>query len=639
MDSIYQSTATGQMTQDNANKLHQALLDIGAAPGTPGVSGQIIFDQDGDRQGQMDLVNLKIQQGSRRLRGEDGRFLAQVPIQQTNAVFSRAGQYNPSSKDLQFIDGYAVVFPGPTSVEPLDYIPPPTSTTKEADNTGIIITVVIIIAIIVCCFTMCFSGYWWRTQRSFKSLKKDLDELKNTMVGVLAVVQDYDPRKEQGAIVMGDPVVELGSSPAPPGVMPQAYRSYWYWAEDAGRLESHNQNDVYQPGNFVKYAGSVIVEIEDAWSQWNAGKGSSRHKVNLSDRIGSTGTEQKAHAKESGVDFEIDFDKMQQINTKTGFGRTVFRRQVEITAAKPPTESNFRAAGSGGASGSKSLSSRPADLQQEDFLVIYTGQLIQYSKKRPDGWAFGVILYDEVEDRPAFDVVGFSATSGWFPLECTDQPDTKQMQTLQKVMGGDGSAALKMPDYWDDVKDPLKYELFRLPDGPEKKNVVDQFKTTLAPTTQVVSVDRIENMSLWQSYAIKRQTVSLHGDGVEVEKSWLFHGTTEDTVPKIMQQGFNRSFCGRNATMYGKGVYFARDASYSAHPLYSKPDANGVKRILLCRVAVGSFCLGKKDALTPDMKDASSLYDTTVDNMRDPSIYVTYHDGQAYPEYLVHFKQ
>jgi hypothetical protein len=44
----------------------------------------------------------------------------------------------------------------------------------------------------------------------------------------------------------------------------------------------------------------------------------------------------------------------------------------------------------------------------------------------------------------------------------------------------------------------------------------------------------------------------------------LFHGTetTEKaTIPKI-----NRSFCGKNATAYGKGVYFAVDASYSLTP-------------------------------------------------------------------------
>ena len=93
--------------------------------------------------------------------------------------------------------------------------------------------------------------------------------------------------------------------------------------------------------------------------------------------------------------------------------------------------------------------------------------------------------------------------------------------------------------------------------------------------------------------------------------------------------------------MYGKGVYFARDASYSTYPLYSQRDANDVQSIFLARVVVGEYCLGVQDAITPDVRDAatSALYDSTVDNLQNPNIFVTYNDGQAYPEYLVKFKQ
>ena len=50
--------------------------------------------------------------------------------------------------------------------------------------------------------------------------------------------------------------------------------------------------------------------------------------------------------------------------------------------------------------------------------------------------------------------------------------------------------------------------------------------------------------------------------------------------------GFNRSFCGKHATMWGKGVYFARDASYSSCSTYAAPDENGFQYILVCRVVV-----------------------------------------------------
>ena len=93
--------------------------------------------------------------------------------------------------------------------------------------------------------------------------------------------------------------------------------------------------------------------------------------------------------------------------------------------------------------------------------------------------------------------------------------------------------------------------------------------------------------------------------------------------------------------MYGKGVYFARDASYSTYPLYSPPDAQGWQTVFAVRCVVGQWSKGVKDALTPDVRDAARniLYDCTVDNVRDPSIFVTYHDAQAYPEYMIKFSQ
>ena len=48
----------------------------------------------------------------------------------------------------------------------------------------------------------------------------------------------------------------------------------------------------------------------------------------------------------------------------------------------------------------------------------------------------------------------------------------------------------------------------------------------------------------------------------------LFHDTERDTIPKINRNSFNMFFCGKNATAYGKGVYFAVDVSYSIDDTY-----------------------------------------------------------------------
>ena len=46
--------------------------------------------------------------------------------------------------------------------------------------------------------------------------------------------------------------------------------------------------------------------------------------------------------------------------------------------------------------------------------------------------------------------------------------------------------------------------------------------------------------------------------------------------------------------LYGKGVYFAAKASYSARPQYSPADNNGYKYMYLTRVLVGEYTVGKK---------------------------------------------
>jgi hypothetical protein len=251
--------------------------------------------------------------------------------------------------------------------------------------------------------------------------------------------------------------------------------------------------------------------------------------------------------------------------------------------------------------------------------------------------------------------------TGWFQLEATQVPSGEDLAVLQTNVGDTGT--LDPPSYWDPVADPTVVQLQELKAGDDEYDaVVTDFMSTLHPPqfkkkANVIKVERIQNLAMWQSYVVKRQTICYRETGLQsgdttsnadmiqrkalerFERRWLWHGTNVEVMDKIMQQGFNRSFCGKNATVYGKGVYFARDTSYSAYPSYAVPDKGGCQYIMACRVVVGEYCLGTYDALCPDIRDAAtqSLYDTTVgllsgDTLTDPSIYVTYHDAQAYPE-------
>lgn len=94
------------------------------------------------------------------------------------------------------------------------------------------------------------------------------------------------------------------------------------------------------------------------------------------------------------------------------------------------------------------------------------------------------------------------------------------------------------------------------------------------------------------------------------------------------------------AVIYGRGVYFAEHFKYSAQNQYSPPDQNGIKHIYQSKVLTGEYTVGKQNLIVPPLKPGSTTqrYDSTVDNKRNPTIFVIFYDTQAYPEYLVYFK-
>ena len=247
-----------------------------------------------------------------------------------------------------------------------------------------------------------------------------------------------------------------------------------------------------------------------------------------------------------------------------------------------------------------------------------------------------------------------------FPEAFTRAPNPLELASMQATMLGAGGASadseqqqqqevldiLAPPDHWrsKDSPDPLNALLVNLKEGDaERKEIEDFFRASLGDSKRhlrkVSSVRRVESLSLWQSFVAKRRQLEIravaegHDEAYAkaFEQVWMFHGTAPDVIPKICAQGFNRSFCGKNAVVYGKGVYFANNSFYSNR--YAHADNKRIKRMFLCRVAVGEFCLGHNGQLTPDVRDAKRnlLYDATTDNMDEKrrDMYVVYHDAQV----------
>ncbi|XP_052820681.1 protein mono-ADP-ribosyltransferase PARP12-like [Mya arenaria] len=175
----------------------------------------------------------------------------------------------------------------------------------------------------------------------------------------------------------------------------------------------------------------------------------------------------------------------------------------------------------------------------------------------------------------------------------------------------------------------------------EYNKIESMFFETMSSTTEtILSISRVENGDLWYSYLSKKAKLKKRNKGVDVEERQLFHGTRNDTVEAIYRQGFDFRLSGTaSGTAYGKGSYFATTAKYSN--CYTDRQKETMV-MFIAKVLVGDYTKGNESYTRPPQKDpldlSSPLYDSCVDNVIVPKIFVIFELGQVYPEYLIKYK-
>ena len=91
--------------------------------------------------------------------------------------------------------------------------------------------------------------------------------------------------------------------------------------------------------------------------------------------------------------------------------------------------------------------------------------------------------------------------------------------------------------------------------------------------------------------------------------------------------------------MYGNGVYFALNSNYSHN--YAKPNQNGERRMFLVDVITGEYAQGAQGMIdAPPRPGVSSadLYDSVVNVLQSPEIFVVFKDASAYPLYILTYR-
>ncbi|KAL8581665.1 hypothetical protein ACOMHN_049221 [Nucella lapillus] len=201
---------------------------------------------------------------------------------------------------------------------------------------------------------------------------------------------------------------------------------------------------------------------------------------------------------------------------------------------------------------------------------------------------------------------------------------------------------VQMPETWEQhsPKDMTKFVPLQ-PTSLEFATVATNFMATIGDRQMtIVEITRIQNQVLYQQYQLKKMQMETQNHAVAdvCNERLLWHGTAKNATDNINNYGFNRSYCGKNATVHGQGVYFAKTSHYSARELYSPKDEDGKRYMYQSKILVGVSCLGDQSMRVLPARDGNVMYDSACDDVSDPGIYVIFLDMQAYPEYLITFK-
>ena len=214
----------------------------------------------------------------------------------------------------------------------------------------------------------------------------------------------------------------------------------------------------------------------------------------------------------------------------------------------------------------------------------------------------------------------------------------------------------------------------------EIQNLINRTKSTIitrdrrgaSSTTdlKIESVQRIENVDLWQSYCFKRARLSRKGkengfrllDDIKTQGTWdgppleihaneifLFHGTSIQAVQNIIHRGFSDKL-GRDSGLFGAGIYFAESATKSdeyARPINSEGDHF---YLFLSRVSMGSVhhththLNGWREA--PCRQGCRQMCRNPMHQKHDSVMghaayreLVVYNSDQTYPEFLIKYSR
>ncbi|MPC11923.1 Poly [ADP-ribose] polymerase 12 [Portunus trituberculatus] len=193
-----------------------------------------------------------------------------------------------------------------------------------------------------------------------------------------------------------------------------------------------------------------------------------------------------------------------------------------------------------------------------------------------------------------------------------------------------------LPAYWQPMKSLEPYKLVTLDSNSTEFQDVCKSIKLMIPTAKICEVRRLQNEYLWRLFQYKKTDLANWYDELTMNVQKLYHGTDPDFINAICKENIDGRRYANTKDKYGKGTYFSNSSAVAR--TYCTPDTQGHLFMILADVIIGYMTLGNKNLNKPPLNSLiDKPYDTTVDSMTAPTIFVKYYKEEYYPEYIIEF--
>ena len=205
---------------------------------------------------------------------------------------------------------------------------------------------------------------------------------------------------------------------------------------------------------------------------------------------------------------------------------------------------------------------------------------------------------------------------------------TEKLNNLQSA-----SISTSFPPEWEPQSKNIELKTVQTT-SDEWVKIVSAIKKTMLDA-KILKIERIQNKFLYAKYELCRKRMHDKNKGMVNEKR-LFHGSSDVSPHKIYtsEHGFDFRYGGSG--VWGKGAYFAVNASYSGGS-YAFPSSHG-RQIFMAYVLTGESkeMPSNPSLVTPPSKDGSEdLYDSVNGVTGSSQVYIVYDHDKCYPAYLI----